>query len=237
VGPDPLVDVQDDVRRDMGFDPGMDALAAEFLDAILEVTASKVLKPEDLPVGEDVVVVGAGPSVLRVGEVVDELEGRVVYAADGASGALLEVGVVPDVVVTDLDGGDEVLVAAVEGGAVPVVHAHGDNIEALARLVPVFGEVLGTCQVFPAPGSLWNPGGFTDGDRAVVIAARLGAERVFTVGMDLGDTTTSYSRPGEGEGVFEADPVKRRKLRWAGEVLRLVEEVLGVEVRPLPGLS
>ncbi len=233
---DPLVTVQDEVRKDMEFDPGFDALAAEFLDAMLDVLPLNPLGPEDLPVDDEVVVVGAGPSVLRLERVVEEIENRVIYAADGAARALLEVGVVPDVVVTDLDGGDHVLLMAVREGAVPVVHAHGDNVDALARLVPVFEEVLGTCQVYPAPGSLWNPGGFTDGDRAVVIAARLGAERVLTVGMDLGELTTSYSRPEEGEGVFEADAVKRKKLAWAGRVLEIVKEELGVEVRPVPGL-
>ncbi len=229
---DPLVEVIEEVRRDLGFKESEDRLAAILM---CELLAGRGLRLRDVPVGREVVVVGAGPSVRRLPKVRGELEGRVVYAADGACEALLRVGIVPDVVVTDLDGRVEFLLMAVEEGAVPVVHAHGDNVERLARWVPVLADagVLGTCQVDPPCRDVVNPGGFTDGDRAVVLAARRGARRVLTVGMDFGDLTTEFSRPGEGRGVFRADRIKRRKLRWGERIVRMVRERLGVEVVPL----
>jgi len=48
-------------------------------------------------------------------------------AADGASAALLNSGLIPHIVVTDLDGGDETLLKASRLNAVMAVHAHGDT--------------------------------------------------------------------------------------------------------------
>ncbi len=229
---DPLVEIVGEIRRDLGFKESEDRLAAALM---CELLSGRGLDLRDVPVAREVVVVGAGPSVRRLPEVREELEDRVVYAADGACEALLRAGIVPDVVVTDLDGRVEFLLMAVRAGAVPVVHAHGDNVDRLARWVPVLADegVLGTCQVDPPCPELVNPGGFTDGDRAVVLAARRGARRVLTVGMDFGELTTEFSRPGEGRGVFRADPVKRRKLEWGERIVRMVREHLGVEIVPM----
>ncbi|WP_456483599.1 6-hydroxymethylpterin diphosphokinase MptE-like protein [Methanopyrus kandleri] len=229
---DPLKGIIEEIRADLGYKESEDSLAASFLCELLR-DHPRVLRPEDLPVEEEVVVVGAGPSIAELPKIVGELEDSVVYAADGACRALLELGIVPDVIVTDLDGPKEYLLMSSECGSITVVHAHGDNMTELAELVPTLGRILGTCQVEPPCDLLHNFGGFTDGDRAVVMAARLGAERVLTVGMDFGNLTTEYSRPDEGKGVFRADPVKRRKLAWGERVLRLVERELGVEVESL----
>ncbi|WP_457619374.1 6-hydroxymethylpterin diphosphokinase MptE-like protein [Methanopyrus sp.] len=229
---DPLKGIIEEVREDLGYKESEDRLAASFLCELLR-DHPRVLRPKDLPIEDEVVVVGAGPSIAELPEVAGKLEENVVYAADGACRALLELGIVPDVVVTDLDGPREYLLMSSECGSITVVHAHGDNVAELAELVPVLGRILGTCQVEPPCDLLHNFGGFTDGDRAVVMAARLGAERVLTVGMDFGNLTTEYSRPDEGTGVFRADPVKRRKLTWGERVIGLVERELGVEVKPL----
>ncbi|WP_456482305.1 6-hydroxymethylpterin diphosphokinase MptE-like protein [Methanopyrus sp.] len=229
---DPLREIIEEIRADMGYKESEDRLAASVLCELLR-DHPRVLRPEDVPVEEEVIVVGAGPSITELPKIVGELEDGVVYAADGACRALLELGIVPDVVVTDLDGPEEYLLMSSECGSITVVHAHGDNVTELAELVPILRRVLGTCQVEPPCDLLYNFGGFTDGDRAVVMAAKLGAERVLTVGMDFGNLTTEYSRPEEGEGIFRADPVKRRKLAWGERVLELVTRELGVEVESL----
>jgi uncharacterized Rossmann fold enzyme len=138
-------------------------------------------------------------------------------ACDGAVARLRELGVVPHLTVTDLDGEPDALRWAAEAGSMMVVHAHGDNRDALP-LVSRFGpQVLGTHQVEPTPdlAPLVNVGGFTDGDRAVVLCEHLGALRVRLVGFDLEAPPSVYSH--------RWDPAtKTRKLAWAQ---RIIEDV------------
>jgi uncharacterized Rossmann fold enzyme len=129
----------------------------------------------------------------------------VVVAADGATRACLDAALVPGMIVTDLDGPVAAEVAASSRGCVVVVHAHGDNVEALREWVPQFsGEVHGTWAGPPTP-ALWDLGGFTDGDRAAYLAEAAGARRVLLWGFDF-----------ERLDPEEPDPArKRRKLGWA----------------------
>ncbi len=106
-------------------------------------------------------------------------------AAGSACSLLIEKGIWPDIVVTDLDGDVRDQVEANEKGAIVVIHAHGDNMNALKEWVPRFrGQVFGTTQVEPR-GNIHNFGGFTDGDRAVFLAAHFGVDRVLLQGFDL----------------------------------------------------
>ena len=58
----------------------------------------------------------------------------VVMVADGATELLLELGIIPDFVITDLDGHYESLVTANKKGSIMIIHAHGDNIEKIRAL-------------------------------------------------------------------------------------------------------
>jgi 2-amino-4-hydroxy-6-hydroxymethyldihydropteridine diphosphokinase len=134
----------------------------------------------------------------------------VLLAADGAAAPCLAAGLVPAVVVTDLDGPVASEVAANGRGSLVVVHAHGDNLPAVAEWVPQFpGELAGSWAGPPRPGLL-NVGGFTDGDRAAFLAEAAGARRILLWGFDF-------------DRVEERDPVARArklaKLRWARRVL------------------
>ncbi|MFQ5884773.1 MAG: hypothetical protein ACE5IO_06705, partial [Thermoplasmata archaeon] len=59
----------------------------------------------------------------------DEIGGiqGVLIAADEATSILLQHGMTPNIVMTDLDGNVEDLVRANELGGVVIIHAHGDN--------------------------------------------------------------------------------------------------------------
>ncbi|MCX2817942.1 DUF115 domain-containing protein [Haladaptatus sp. F3-133] len=152
--------------------------------------------------GETVVVVGNAPSL----EPRHVTEG-VVVAADAAALRLYEAGVDVDIIVTDLDGAPRHAVERSHDGTVVAVHAHGDNVDALRRYVPRFESrnVVGTTQTRPF-GVLHNFGGFTDGDRSAFLADGFGASRIELHGFDFGDAT--------GE--------KRKKLRWAWRLLRVL---------------
>lgn len=145
-----------------------------------------------------------------------------VAAADSAASVLLEAGIVPNMIVTDLDGIVEDQVELNDRGSVVFVHAHGDNQPAIERHVPQFkGRLVGTCQC-PPPPSLFNFGGFTDGDRAACICAALGASTVVLRGFD-------FRAPSEKPG--RRREVKARKLAWARKIIEyLPSEGVSVEM-------
>lgn len=125
-------------------------------------------------------------------EALDEVERNIkgikkglIIAADGAASLLTEFNIVPQVVVTDLDGDLEDLTYLSKKGSVLVIHAHGDNIYRIEDAVPKFeGPLIGSTQVEPRP-YVYNFGGFTDGDRAVYVAYHLGFRVVNLVGFNF----------------------------------------------------
>ncbi|MCK9278582.1 MAG: DUF115 domain-containing protein [Methanoculleus sp.] len=154
--------------------------------------------------GRAVTVCGNAPCLP---EELDLVEGTVL-AADAAAEVLADHGIRPDAVFTDLDGATDVFIDLSRQGTVMVVHAHGDNIPLLRHWVPLLtGPLVATTQAAPLP-HVHNFGGFTDGDRAVFAADDLGAAPIRIIGFDLSDRNV--------------DPVKRGKLFWAGELLRLI---------------
>ena len=123
---------------------------------------------------------------------------------------LLDAGLTPDVVVTDLDGDMPSQLEASSRGALTFVHAHGDNAEAVREWAGMFrGPVVLTTQSRPE-STVFDFGGFTDGDRAVCISQELGASSIRLIGFDL-----DHPRPKDGR-----DPaVKLRKLSWARRII------------------
>ncbi|MGA2934353.1 MAG: 6-hydroxymethylpterin diphosphokinase MptE-like protein [Methanomicrobiales archaeon] len=173
------------------------------------ILLSSLLPRDDLPLlaglirGRAVTVCGNGPNLI---EELDRIKGTVI-AADGAANRLYARGILPDAIVTDLDGATDAFIDMNRGGTVIVVHAHGDNMALLRSWVPRFpGPLVGTTQSRPF-GSIHNFGGFSDGDRAVFLADALDASEVVLAGFDLDDPTVG--------------PVKRGKLLFARELLRL----------------
>lgn len=179
-------------------DRSRDEQAAELLSRMLK---DRGLGPKDVEAivkGRVAVIFGAGPSlredVLKLAE--NRLLNRcVLVAADGATSALLNlVDTTPHLIITDLDGRLNDLLRASRRGAIMVVHAHGDNLRRVERVVPKLKMVLGTTQTEPKP-HVYNFGGFTDGDRAVFLALAMGARSIGLVGMDLGVEIGEYSKP------------------------------------------
>ncbi len=202
------------IRAQFGYDQAEDATAAGLL---------KTLLPKPGPAWRDLgvqlrnrrnlILLGCGPTLERTPPA--SLVGKVVVAADGAATWLREQRRPPNVVVTDLDGAEEDLVWAAEQGAFMVVHAHGDNQDALRRIVPHLGPLVwGTHQVEPTPAlePMRNLGGFTDGDRAVLLCEALGGRAATLHGFDFKEPPSRYS------GRF--DPAtKPAKLQWAERIV------------------
>jgi 2-amino-4-hydroxy-6-hydroxymethyldihydropteridine diphosphokinase len=154
------------------------------------------------------IVIGAGPSIeestvqnylLEIcncgrGKFNTAMSGNmVVIAADGATEMCLDLGIIPDFVVTDLDGDRESLNRADSGGSIMVVHAHGDNFDKISSQVPYFSNVIGTTQNLPLK-NVYNFGGFTDGDRSISLAVEFLAREIVLVGMDFDSKIGFFSK-------------------------------------------
>jgi 2-amino-4-hydroxy-6-hydroxymethyldihydropteridine diphosphokinase len=202
------------IQSEFGFPFEREVVAADLLASLLPAGAHgdplKRLRP--LIEGRPAVVVGLAP---RTGppplwRLPATPRTPAVIAADGATATCLDAGIVPTVIVTDLDGPVPAEVAANRRGSVVVIHAHGDNQPALREWVGQFpGEVVGSWAGPPRP-DLLNVGGFTDGDRAAYLADHLGAEKILLWGFDF--ERTAPTDPAAHE-------VKLVKLTWAGRLL------------------
>ncbi|MGC9514433.1 6-hydroxymethylpterin diphosphokinase MptE-like protein [Methanocrinis sp.] len=203
-----------EILAEFGFSREEDEEAARLLQRLL-LGRENDLSPEDLSSmirRREVLVCGNGPSLpLELKEFLEELDtGEIaVIAADGATTTLLAAGTLPDLIVTDLDGFLPDILAASERGSAVVVHAHGDNMDALKEYVPRLRRVLGTTQAEPMEG-VSNFGGFSDGDRCVFLARSFGAGKIRIIGFDYDDP--------------DVTPVKKKKLKWARRLVAMALE-------------
>ncbi len=220
------------IAKTLNLNEEKDQEATSILSSLLRGKALELSAARDKIQGRTVLVFGAGPSLsVDLGKIIEvDLHRRCVkVAADGTTSALLEKGLTPDIVVTDLDGEAADLLAANRSGALMVVHAHGDNIDALRSLVPKFSSsALGTTQVKPVP-NVYNFGGFTDGDRCVFLAEEFKARRILLVGMDLGLQVGRYSKPSFTFNQ-QASPLKRKKLEIAKQLLEWLQTWADAEI-------
>jgi 2-amino-4-hydroxy-6-hydroxymethyldihydropteridine diphosphokinase len=154
------------------------------------------------------------------------LKKTVTIVADGATTAFVQIsGTAPNVIVTDLDGIISDIVCAQNLGAFVVIHAHGDNIDKLKKYVPEFPTAIGSTQAHPR-ANVYNFLGFTDGDRAVFLAARMGAKLIALAGMDFGYTVGKYSKK-----QVASIEVKRKKLNIGKELLEWLAAEKGEKIQ------
>lgn len=201
------------IRAEFGFASEPDREAAHALHKLVPPTNRLRDLGVDVRNRRDVVIAGCGPGLAKVKANV--FADKVVLAADGATERLQELGVLPRVVVTDLDGKPEALQWAAAQGSRMLVHAHGDNRAAIPKLVPTLGpQVYGSHQVDPMPGlePMKNLGGFTDGDRAVLLCEHLGTRAAMLVGFEFDREPSKYSHSWDPK-------TKPRKLAWADKIV------------------
>jgi len=192
------------ILQDFGWTAGGDEEAARLLSSILPERTPCLEKVKELIGDRDVIVCGKAPTLEKDMEKIDWWYKYTVIAADGAVSILLDKGIVPDIVVSDLDGPHEDLLEADSLGAVILAHGHADNVESVKSLVPKFKHVVGTTQARPL-SNVYNFGGFSDGDRCVFLAKEFGAKSIKIIGFDLDDKNVT--------------PKKLKKLKWARQLL------------------
>jgi len=182
---------------DFNFEIKKDNESAKLLDSLL---SNKKLLPEDrlekLIRENNVAIYGAGPTLSnKINSSIKKYENFIKIAADGATSALVEKKIIPDIIVTDLDGKIIDQINANIRGSLVLIHAHGDNIKKIKNHVSNFsGSIMGSTQMDPKNfENLFNYGGFTDGDRCVFLADHFKAKKIYLIGFDYNKKIGKYS--------------------------------------------
>ncbi|RLF40088.1 MAG: 6-hydroxymethyl-7,8-dihydropterin pyrophosphokinase [Thermoplasmata archaeon] len=210
------------IVEDLKIDVEADRKAASILQSLLEKKKSR-FKPDILKnmiEDKDIIVFGAGPSLLgNINRNIDLISNSILISADGATTALIENDIQPDIIVSDLDGKISDQIDANKKGSIVIIHAHGNNIENLIHFIPRFqGVIFGTTQIDPSPYPLlYNYGGFTDGDRAVFLADHFKAKKIYLIGFDFNDEIGEYSFADRKD-----KKLKREKLRWCNYLINIL---------------
>lgn len=195
----------EDILNDMGYDRSSDETSARVMKTLL--CNSDLMDDDELRdmFRNEVVILGGSNADLS------KIPKGVVTIATGSSIPLMmSAGLVPDIIVTDLDGDVEAQKKASASGSVTVMHAHGDNIDAIMEHAKGFkGKVIMTTQSRPDL-TIYNFGGFTDGDRAVCMARHFGIRKISLIGFD-------FDNPVAKDGSDQA--VKLKKLKWAQRII------------------
>ena len=226
-----------EIRQQFGYSTEKDQEAAKLLSHMTRRKALdlKVLRKKIQ--GKKVLVIGAGVDLEASIPYIKRNRNFTKIVANGAVQAVLEHKIKPDIVVTDLDGNPLFLKKADKLGAIMVVHAHGDNISLMNRLVPKFRHVIGSTQVMPMY-NMYNFGGFTDGDRSVFLAEELGADQIILVGMDLGNEIGRYY----SKSTVQDPESKRAKMKAAKRLLAMLavnarSELFDTSIHPIKGFA
>jgi len=180
-----------EILKDFGYSRKKDTQSCKLLDSLLPKKIP-IVKIRNLIENKPVFVIGAGPSLPSCISILKKYKKITKIVADGATRAIIENGLKPDIVVTDLDGDIKSLKKVGRTNTLMVVHAHGDNADKI-HLVKNFKNCIGTTQTKPT-GRVHNFGGFTDGDRCVFLASHFKAKKIILLGMDFGTRIGKYSK-------------------------------------------
>ena len=200
-----------EIRKEFGYFEREDLRSAKKLDSLLKNNISKK-QLQKIIKNKTVFIIGAGPSLSDSLEYLKKCKNVTKIVADGAVKGLLEKGIKPDILVTDLDG-DMRSITKIGKTMIPIiVHAHGDNYDKL-DIVRKFSNVIGSTQT-EAFGKMENFGGFTDGDRCVFLAEYFNAKKIVLIGMDFGQKIGKYSK------VKVINPkIKLKKLKFGRKIV------------------
>jgi uncharacterized Rossmann fold enzyme len=202
-----------EILKEFGFDKKEDTDSAILLNSMLD-NDNHLKKISSLIENQTVFIIGAGPSLSYAIPILQRYKKILKIVADSAVKPLLENGIRPDIVVTDLDGDAKTFRKIGKSKIIFVVHAHGDNISKL-NLIENFKNCIGTTQTKPF-GKIYNFGGFTDGDRSVFLANYFNAKKIILFGMDFGERIGKFSNTKPSERKTKLKKLKKGKylLEW-----------------------
>ena len=163
-------------------------------------------------------IAGGGPSIEEdLTKCIDHglHEKLTLIAVDGTCKLFHEVGVIPNILVTDLDGDWSSIFWAIRKGTTTLIHAHGDNHQLINQFffecdnLRYRSNIWGTTQNFIS-SELFNFGGFTDGDRAILLAFHFQTPIIGLIGFDFGKEIGEYSL--SHQGIIK--DISRKKLKF-----------------------
>ncbi len=234
-----LIDIQDEVRDFFGWELTSDIDSAiDLLSVVENYTIDIWARPQRFVTLANLRrrLVLRDTKIAVLGAAVDESEvisiletTALIVAADGAVGVLSSL---PEsiserawsrlvCIVSDADGGNGTI-EAVKRGIPVILHAHGDNTASWENLLNIASKIphpprlVLTHQTPKKIEGMHNPGGFTDGDRAICFLVSLG---VPITNISLLGTRTDIVGKWTGEtNVAE----KLVKLQWMDKVLKII---------------
>ncbi|MCE2614565.1 MAG: DUF115 domain-containing protein [Nitrosopumilus sp. (ex Thoosa mismalolli)] len=222
-----------EILKEFKYSERKDIESAIYLDSVIkesnnyEKISKKIGK-------QNVIVIGSGPSLSRCIPKLKKMKETIKIVADSALKPLLENKIIPDIVVTDLDGDIESLKKIGKTKCIMVVHAHGDNKEKL-DMVKNFKNCVGTTQS-KKHNKIRNFGGFTDGDRCVFLANHFCAKKIILFGMDFGKKIGRYSLTKKSDRKIKLKKLKKgeKLLIWLSSFTK--SELFTVS-RPINGFK
>ena len=207
------------ILKEMNYSEKKDKESALILDSILKKTDS-IEKVKEIIQGNTVFVIGSGPSLSIAIPKLKKLKKSIKIAADSSLEPLIDNGIIPDIIVTDLDGNEDTIKKISKTKSIFVIHAHGDNIEKL-QMVKKMKNCVGTTQTNPF-NKIQNFGGFTDGDRGVFLASYFDAKKIILFGMDFGNKIGKFSNTKKSDREIKLKKLKIGKnlLIWLSTITK-----------------
>ena len=207
------------ILKELNYSEKKDKESALILDSILKETDT-IKKIRKLIEGKTIFVIGSGPSLSSAIPKLKKLEKSIKIAADSSLKPLVDNGIIPDIIVTDLDGNEDTIKKISKTKSIFVIHAHGDNIEKL-QIVKKMKNCIGTTQTNPF-NKVQNFGGFTDGDRGVFLASYFNAKKIILFGMDFGNQIGKFSntKKSDRETKLKKLEIGRDLLIWLSTITK-----------------
>ena len=207
------------ILKELNYSEKKDKESALILDSILKKTDT-IKKVRKLIEGKTIFVIGSGPSLSSAIPKLKKLEKSIKIAADSSLKPLVDNGIIPDIIVTDLDGNEDAIKKISKTKSIFVIHAHGDNIEKL-QMVKKMKNCIGTTQTNPF-NKIQNFGGFTDGDRGVFLANHFNAKKIILFGMDFGNQIGKFSntKKSDRETKLKKLEIGRDLLIWLSTITK-----------------
>ena len=207
-----------EIRKEFNYSEKKDIESAVILNSIIK-NSNINEKIINLIKDKTVFVIGSGPSLSTAIPVLKNFKKTIKIAADSSVKLLVDNGIIPDIVITDLDG-DESTLKKIGKKSIFIVHAHGDNIEKL-EFVKKFTKCIGTTQSNPFE-KIQNFGGFTDGDRGVFLANHFDAKKIILFGMDFGEKIGRHSNTKKSERKIKLMKLHRGELllEWLSTITK-----------------
>jgi len=196
-----------DIIKEFNYSEKKDKESAVILNSIIKKSNINE-KIFSLVKDKTVFVIGSGPSLSTAIPILKNFKKTIKIAADSSVKPLVENGIIPDIVITDLDG-DESTLKKIGKKSIFIVHAHGDNIEKL-EIAKKFKKCIGTTQSNPF-NKIQNFGGFTDD-----------AKKIILFGMDFGEKIGRYSNTKKSDRKIKLMKLHRGELllEWLSTITK-----------------